>query len=80
MDSLVLRALADGSLDGPAFFADLFARNPATRVLRFLDGASTPAAEAALMATAPRGTMLRAALRTAAAAGSHDPEPRRLLP
>ena len=66
MDALVLRALADGSLDGPSFFTDLFSRNPAARVLRFLDGASTRVEEAALMATAPRGTMLRSGLRHAA--------------
>jgi lycopene beta-cyclase len=66
MDALVLRALADGSLDGPAFFARLFDRNPPQRVLRFLDGLSTPASELAVMATAPRGVMLRAAARDAA--------------
>lgn len=62
MDALVLRALADGSLDGPAFFARLFDRNPPQRVLRFLDGLTSPASELALMATAPGGTMLRAAV------------------
>lgn len=66
MDALVLRALADGSLDGAAFFPRLFARNPPQRVLRFLDGASTPREELALMATAPLLTMLRAALLDAA--------------
>ncbi len=66
MDALVLRALADGTLAGPAFFTDLFVRNPAARVLRFLDGATTRAEEVALMATAPRVPMLRAALLDAA--------------
>ncbi len=65
MDALVLRGLlagpAAGGLDGPAFFARLFARNPPERVLRFLDGLTGPAEEIALMATAPRGPMLRAA-------------------
>lgn len=67
MDALVLRGLADGSLDGPAFFARLFDRNPPPRVLRFLDGLTSPASELALMATAPRGTMLRAAAADARA-------------
>ncbi|WP_092867465.1 lycopene cyclase family protein [Quadrisphaera sp. DSM 44207] len=66
MDALVLRALADGSLDGPSFFPRLFTRNPPERVLRFLDGTTGPAAELALMATAPRGPMLRALARDAA--------------
>ena len=59
MDALVLRGLADGTLDGPAFFARLFARNPPHRVLTFLDGLTGPGAELALMATAPRAAMLR---------------------
>ena len=66
MDALVLRGLADGSLDGPAFFTRLFARNPPHRVLTFLDGLTGPGAELALMATAPRATMLRAAALDAA--------------
>jgi lycopene beta-cyclase len=66
MDAVVLRALADGSLDGPAFFARLFDRNPPQRVLRFLDGASSPASETAVMATAPLWPMLRAAALDAA--------------
>lgn len=67
MDSLVLRGLASGRLDGPAFLGGLFAANPAHRVLRFLDGATSPAEEVALMATAPRGTMVRLAVLDAAA-------------
>lgn len=71
MDALVLRGLADGSLDGPAFFERLLARNPPARVLRFLDGVTGPAAELAVMATAPRTAMLRAAARDAAARVRH---------
>jgi len=67
MDAVLLRGLADGSIDGPAFFARLFDRNSPQRVLRFLDGGTAPAAELALMATAPQATMLRA---TALDAGS----------
>jgi lycopene beta-cyclase len=67
MDAVLLRALADGRLDGPDFFTRLFDRNPPQRVLRFLDGAGGPASELALMATTPRGPMLRAAASVAAA-------------
>lgn len=66
LDAVVLRALADGSLSGPAFFTRLFDRNPPQRVLRVLDGASGPASELALMATAPTATMLRATALDAA--------------
>lgn len=70
MDALVLRALLDGprhgGLDGPDFFVRLFARNPPQRVLRFLDGLTSPAEELALMATSPRAPMLRAAALDAA--------------
>ncbi|TNM69068.1 lycopene cyclase [Streptomyces sp. NP160] len=70
MDALVLRALIDGpqrgGLEGPDFFVRLFTRNPPQRVLRFLDGLTGPAEELALMATSPRGPMLRAAARDAA--------------
>lgn len=62
MDSLVLDALASGRIDGAEFFVDLFATNPVHRVLGFLDGTTGPAADVALMATAPRGPMLRTVL------------------
>ena len=67
MDALVLRGLADGTLDGPAFFARLFDRNPPTRVLRFLDGLTGPGDELRVVATAPRGAMLRLAALDAGA-------------
>ncbi|MGW2822968.1 lycopene cyclase family protein [Streptomyces sp. NPDC001443] len=38
MDAVMLRALDTGRIDGPAFFADLFAQVPMERLLRFLDG------------------------------------------
>jgi len=70
MDALVLRGLlagpGGGGLDGPGFFTRLFRRNPPERVLRFLDGLTSPREELALMSTAPLGPMLRA---TAADAG-----------
>lgn len=62
MDALLLRALDTGRLDGARFLADLFARHPVERVLRFLDGDSTPAEEVAVMASAPRRPMLRSLL------------------
>ncbi len=65
MDAVVLRALADGSLRGADFFPRLFARNPPERVLRFLDGSTTPREELALMATAPLGVMVVSAVRDA---------------
>jgi lycopene beta-cyclase len=62
MDALLLRALDTGRLDGAAFFADLFDRHPVDRVLRFLDGGSSPREELAVMASAPRVPMLRSLL------------------
>ncbi|MCI2237591.1 lycopene cyclase family protein [Paenibacillus sp. TRM 82003] len=62
MDSLVLEALARGRLDGPGFFTGLFARNPVHRVLGFLDGGTGPADDLRLMASSPRGPMLRTVL------------------
>lgn len=62
MDALLLRALDSGRLEGARFLADLFARHPVERVLRFLDGDSSPAEELRVMAGAPRGPMLRTLL------------------
>ncbi|RQX13836.1 lycopene cyclase family protein, partial [Micromonospora arida] len=49
MDAVALRALDRGGVGGPDFFDRLFDRNPAERVLRFLDGGTTPAEEVAIM-------------------------------
>ena len=62
MDALLLRALDSGALDGAAFFAQLFERQPTERVLRFLDGSTSVREDLAVMASAPRAPMLRAAL------------------
>ncbi|MFP5219413.1 MAG: lycopene cyclase family protein [Actinomycetes bacterium] len=59
MDALLLRAVDSGRLDGARFFADLFARHPVDRVLRFLDGDSRWSEELTVMAGAPRWPMLR---------------------
>lgn len=66
MDAALLRGLDAGHLDGPAFFLRLFARNPPERVLRFLDGATTPAQELAVMRSAPWAAMSRSAAEVAA--------------
>ncbi|MEH1015115.1 lycopene cyclase family protein [Micromonospora sp. CPCC 206060] len=52
MDAVALRALDRGLVGGPEFFERLFDRNPAERVLRFLDGATTPAEDLAVMRSA----------------------------
>lgn len=41
MDAILLRALDTGRIRGPDFFADLFRRVPAERLLRFLDGTTS---------------------------------------
>ena len=62
MDRLLLTALDEGRVDGAEFFARLFREQPAERVLRFLDGTTTPAEDLAVMAAAPRAAMVRTAL------------------
>ncbi|MEE1927125.1 lycopene cyclase family protein [Streptomyces sp. TRM 70351] len=59
MDAALLRALATGRVDGAAFFEDLFRRNPLERVLRFLDGRSSPAEEVAIGLRSPVLPMAR---------------------
>lgn len=49
MDAVALRALDGGGVGGPEFFDRLFDRNPAERVLRFLDGDTTVAEDLAVM-------------------------------
>ena len=60
MDSVMLRALDAGHVDGPQLFARLLTDNPPPRVLRFLDGRSTPLDELRIMSTAPTLPMARA--------------------
>ncbi|PPK94289.1 lycopene beta-cyclase [Kineococcus xinjiangensis] len=59
MDAVVLRALDSGTVRGSELFPELFRRNGAARVLRFLDGRSTVRDEVRVMASAPRARMLR---------------------
>ncbi len=63
MDGLLLRAIDGGQVDGAALFSELFRRQPTERVLRFLDGATSPREDLAVMAAAPRTAMIRTALR-----------------
>ena len=63
MDRVLLRALDDGNVDGAGFFTQLFRRQPTERVLRFLDGSTSPAEDLAVMGAAPKAAMIRTALR-----------------
>ncbi|MEH0985812.1 lycopene cyclase family protein [Micromonospora sp. CPCC 205556] len=66
MDAVALRALDRGAVGGPEFFDRLFDRNPAERVLRFLDGATSPAEDLAVMRSSPLLSMTSAVLGDAA--------------
>ncbi|MFC4496889.1 lycopene cyclase family protein [Streptomyces ovatisporus] len=59
MDAVLLRALAEGRVDGAGFFTDLFRRNSLDTVVRFLDGRSTAAEEWAIGLRTPVVPMLR---------------------
>ncbi len=65
MDAVLLRALDRGYVDGPKLFAGLFADNPSDRVIRFLDGTSSPADELAIMSSTPMTAMTRSAVEDA---------------
>ncbi|MGI8536144.1 MAG: lycopene cyclase family protein [Mycobacteriales bacterium] len=71
MDALLLRALDDGAIDGATFLAELFARHPTERVLRFLDGKTSPREDLAVMASAPKAAMIRTAMGGVGAAVQH---------
>jgi lycopene beta-cyclase len=60
MDSVLLRALDGGLVDGPQLFTRLLVRNPPARVLRFLDGRTSGADDLRIMATTPMLPMARA--------------------
>ncbi|MEU6313345.1 lycopene cyclase family protein [Streptomyces sp. NPDC047014] len=62
MDAVLLRALDTGRVDGPELFCRLFARVPAARLLRFLDGPTSLFEDLAVGRHAPAGPMLRSAL------------------
>ncbi|WP_342776488.1 lycopene cyclase family protein [Streptomyces diacarni] len=59
MDAVWLRALAQGRIDGPAFFTRMFTRNPLDRVLSFLHGTSSPLQDIVLGSHCPIAPMSR---------------------
>jgi lycopene beta-cyclase len=67
MDGVLLRALDRGLVDGSELFARLLLQNPPARVLRFLDGRSSPLDELRIMATAPTVPMARSTVGDTAA-------------
>ncbi len=62
LDAVMLRALDRGHIGGAELFPRLFERAGAERVLAFLDGAASPAADLAVVRSAPIGPMVRAAV------------------
>lgn len=62
MDAVLLRALDTGRIDGPDFFTELFRCIPPARLLRFLDGATSPWEEWNIGLRTPVGPMLRTAV------------------
>ena len=67
MDSVLLRALDRGLVDGPELFTRLLLGNPPARVLRFLDGRTSRLDELRVMTTTPTVPMARATLDDAVA-------------
>lgn len=63
LDDVLLGVVAREPAAVEPAFARLFARNPAARVLRFLDEDTGPLDELRLIATLPPGPFLRAAMR-----------------
>jgi lycopene beta-cyclase len=61
-DTTLLNILHHNKLAGDKIFSDLFQKNPAHRVLRFLDNESTLEDEINLMGTLPQGIFIKAAL------------------
>ncbi|SCE91768.1 lycopene beta-cyclase [Micromonospora marina] len=66
MDAVALRALDRGHVGGVEFFERLFDRNPPERVLRFLDGVTSPVEDLAVMRSSPLLPMTGAVLGDAA--------------
>ncbi|MFF5565748.1 lycopene cyclase family protein [Streptomyces sp. NPDC012623] len=78
MDAALLRALDTGRVGGAAFFEQLFGRNPAGRLLRFLDGCSSLREEIAVGLLSPVLPMalscLELPLRRRRPVGGRDPD------
>ena len=62
-DHTLLYVLHEKSLPGSRVFAQLFQRNPADRVLRFLDNETSPGQELKILASLPTMPFLKAAIR-----------------
>jgi lycopene beta-cyclase len=60
MDAVLLRALDRQLVSGPDLFFRLFSAVPPARLVRFLDGLSSPADELIVMRSAPARAMIRA--------------------
>lgn len=60
-DSTLLNILHNNTLGGDRIFADLFKKNPADRVLRFLDNESDLEDELNIMGSVPSGVFMKAA-------------------
>ncbi|MFD3734076.1 lycopene cyclase family protein [Streptomyces sp. NPDC058632] len=76
MDAVLLRALDTGRIDGPDFFTGLFRRIPPGRLLRFLDGATSPWEEWGIGLRTPIGPMLRTAVELPFLPRRSHPDPR----
>ncbi|MFI1279860.1 lycopene cyclase family protein [Streptomyces sp. NPDC020858] len=62
MDAVLLRALDTGRVAGGPFFAHLFSSVPAEKVLRFLDGETSPLEDLGIGLRTPVAPMLRSLL------------------
>ncbi|HSU50042.1 MAG TPA: lycopene cyclase family protein, partial [Segetibacter sp.] len=62
-DSTLLNILSGKKLTGEKIFSDLFGKNPAERVLRFLDNETTLEDEINLMAALPQIPFMKAAMQ-----------------
>ncbi|MGW4234206.1 lycopene cyclase family protein [Streptomyces sp. NPDC004980] len=76
MDAVLLRALDTGRINGPDFFTGLFRRTPPERLLRFLDGATSPWEEWGIGLRTPIGPMLRTAVELPFLPRRSHPAPR----
>ncbi|GAB2448712.1 lycopene cyclase family protein [Streptomyces incanus] len=76
MDAVLLRALDTGRIDGPGFFTGLFRRVPPERLLRFLDGGTSPREEWGIGLRTPLGPMLRTAVEVPFLPRRSHPVPR----
>ncbi len=62
-DSVLLNVLATCKASGAAVFSDLFARNPTSRIFRFLDNESTLSEDISLISTLPVWPFMKAGIQ-----------------